>query len=106
MLDYLQFASRAVDKAVALGIVARLAQMVDSSAPLSEDALPLPKCKDRDDQKFLEFARAVDADWLVSKDRALLKLTRRTERDFRFRIAQLVPLVSACGLESAAPVPA
>ncbi|ASD80303.1 putative toxin-antitoxin system toxin component, PIN family [Burkholderia gladioli] len=103
VLDYPQFASRAVDKAAALATVARLSQAADGSAPLPENAPPLPKCKDRDDQKFLELARAVDADWLVSKDRALLKLSRRTERDFHFRIAQPAPFVSACGLEPAEP---
>ncbi|AIO66909.1 PIN domain-containing protein [Burkholderia oklahomensis] len=56
---------------------------------------PLPKCKDRDDQKFLELAYAARADWLVSKDRALLKLARRTERDFGFRIAQPAPFAAS-----------
>ncbi|CAJ2905671.1 nucleotide binding protein PINc [Burkholderia pseudomallei] len=56
---------------------------------------PLPKCRDRDDQKFLELAYTARADWLVSKDRALLKLTRRTERDFGFRIAQPAPFAAS-----------
>lgn len=37
----------------------------------------LPKCKDPDDQKFLELAFAANADVLVTKDRALLDLARR-----------------------------
>ena len=56
----------------------------------------LPKCKDRDDQKFLELAHAAQADWLVSKDRAVLKLAKRIARDFGFQIAQPAPFVSAC----------
>ena len=56
---------------------------------------PLPKCRDRDDQKFLELAHASQADWLVSKDRAVLKLARRTARDFGFQIAQPAPFVAA-----------
>ncbi|AJY43976.1 PIN domain-containing protein [Burkholderia humptydooensis] len=66
---------------------------------------PLPKCRDRDDQKFLELAYAARADWLVSKDRALLKLTRRTERDFGFRIAQPAPF-AASALAAGASEPA
>jgi uncharacterized protein len=38
------------------------------------DRAGLPKCKDADDQKFLELALAADADLLVTGDRELLKL--------------------------------
>ncbi|WP_414442622.1 putative toxin-antitoxin system toxin component, PIN family [Burkholderia sp. 22PA0106] len=106
VLDYPQFAPRQIDKPVALAAVVRLTQQVDTSAPLPDDALPLPKCRDRDDQKFLDLARAVEADWLVSKDRDLLKLSRRTERDFGFRILQPAPFVVACGLTPTEPAPA
>ncbi|QLQ24880.1 MAG: putative toxin-antitoxin system toxin component, PIN family [Dechloromonas sp.] len=44
---------------------------------------PLPRCEDRDDQKFLELAARAGADWLVSKDSALLKLRRRPNLGFR-----------------------
>ncbi len=37
----------------------------------------LPRCRDPDDQKFLELALAGGADYLVTKDRALLELARR-----------------------------
>jgi putative PIN family toxin of toxin-antitoxin system len=47
------------------------------------DAPPLPRCKDRDDQKFLELAARAGADWLVSKDSALLKLRGRPKLGFR-----------------------
>jgi len=47
------------------------------------DSPPLPRCKDRDDQKFLELAARAGADGLVSKDRALLKLRGRTQLGFR-----------------------
>jgi len=97
VLDYPQFARRAVDKAAALATVARLSTLVEPPAP-ADDARPLPRCKDRDDQKFLELAHAMQADWLVSKDRAVLKLAKRIARDFGFRIAQPAPFVSACTL--------
>jgi putative PIN family toxin of toxin-antitoxin system len=47
------------------------------------EAPPLPRCKDRDDQKFLELAARCGADILVSKDKALLKLRGRTRLGFQ-----------------------
>ena len=49
-------------------------------------ATPLPVCSDRDDQKFLELARDAQAAALVTKDKALLKLARRTAKANMFRI--------------------
>jgi putative PIN family toxin of toxin-antitoxin system len=95
VLDYPQFVARAVDKAAALATVARLAT-VAARQDAPDNALALPKCRDRDDQKFLELAHAAKADWLVSKDRALLKLNKRTMRDFGFRIAEPAPFAAAC----------
>jgi putative PIN family toxin of toxin-antitoxin system len=46
----------------------------------------LPICKDRDDQKFLEIARDADAEMLITKDKALLKLAKRTARAGLFAI--------------------
>jgi putative PIN family toxin of toxin-antitoxin system len=114
VLDYPQFARREIDKTTALATVARLAHLVEpapastatATATAAEEARPLPKCKDRDDQKFLELAHAVKADWLVSKDRAVLKLARRIARDFGFQIAQPAPFVTACALPADEPAPA
>lgn len=47
---------------------------------------PLPRCKDPDDQKFLELAAACDARWLLSRDDALLDLARRMRRDWSLDI--------------------
>ncbi|MDD2744799.1 MAG: putative toxin-antitoxin system toxin component, PIN family [Rhodocyclaceae bacterium] len=47
------------------------------------EAPPLPRCKDRDDQKFLELAARCEADILVSKDKALLRLRGRTTLGFQ-----------------------
>jgi putative PIN family toxin of toxin-antitoxin system len=46
----------------------------------------LPVCSDRDDQKFLELARDAGASILVTKDKALLKLGRKTAQGGLFRI--------------------
>lgn len=49
-------------------------------------ACALPVCKDGDDQKFLELALACEADVLITKDKALLKLARKTARNGQFSI--------------------
>jgi predicted nucleic acid-binding protein len=49
-------------------------------------AIRLPVCTDRDDQKFLELARDANAGILITKDKALLKLARKTAKEGLFRI--------------------
>ena len=50
------------------------------------EAIPLPLCRDRDDQKFLEIARDSAAVCLLTRDKLLLRLNgQRLLRD-RFRI--------------------
>ena len=56
----------------------------------------LPRCTDRDDQKFLELARDSAADWLVTADKALLRLARRDRLRGLFRI--LTPAAALAGL--------
>jgi putative PIN family toxin of toxin-antitoxin system len=51
----------------------RVARRIDSPPPEAERA-ELPACRDKDDQKFLEAALAARAEFLVTKDRALLDL--------------------------------
>jgi predicted nucleic acid-binding protein len=43
---------------------------------------PLPRCRDRDDQKFLVLAARAGAAWLVSKDKRLLSLADRPSLPF------------------------
>lgn len=43
----------------------------------------MPRCSDPDDQKFIELAAVVRAQGLVSKDCAVLKLSRRCAPQFR-----------------------
>jgi uncharacterized protein len=122
VLDYPQFAKRAIDKDAVLATLARLTHLIAPKPPASgnesnernagnagnagnnDAAAPkrLPQCKDRDDQKFIELAHRGGAQWLVSKDRAVLKLARRVERDFGFRIAQPARFVEVCLLHDQA----
>jgi len=59
------------------------------------DAPPLPKCRDADDQKFLELALACRADYLVTKDLMLLELARRKVRRTPFQIVTPAQLNAA-----------
>lgn len=72
--------------------------------PLAEvNTFGLPLCTDRDDQKFLEIARDADAEVLVTKDKALLKLARKTAQAGMFRILTPEAWVKAlCGPSAAA----
>lgn len=48
----------------------------------------LPRCRDPDDQKFLELATASGAAVLFSRDAEVLRLARRTVRDGFFEIVK------------------
>lgn len=52
----------------------------------AESGVRLPVCTDKDDQKFLELARDAQADILITKDKALLKLARRLTKAGMFRV--------------------
>jgi uncharacterized protein len=62
------------------------ARLAHHAPPAADDGPALPRCKDRDDQKFLELARDAGADWLVTADKALLRLARRDRLRGLFRI--------------------
>lgn len=79
------FAKRTLDpqaQAAALAACRRLAKRIDSAAPEAARA-GLPRCGDPDDQKFLEAALAANAQFLVTKDRKLLALSRKSGVPFR-----------------------
>lgn len=87
-----EFGKRRLDGAAqqrALATCRRLTTRIDIQAPQAERAR-LPQCRDPDDQKFLEAALAAQAGFLITKDRALLDLSRRKKsqvgRTVPFRI--------------------
>lgn len=45
--------------------------------PIGPSPAHRPRCTDKDDQKFIDLALATGAKWLITRDRALLKLARR-----------------------------
>jgi predicted nucleic acid-binding protein len=64
----------------------RWTQLLPAEPPPQAAAVKLPRCADPDDQKFLELAWASGAQWLLSKDKAVLQLARRTAREGWFQI--------------------
>ena len=83
VLAYPVFALSDSARAVAYTAYAQRARLI---APPDKIAYPLPRCKDRDDQKFLEVARDGQAEALITADKALLILARREKMAGRFRI--------------------
>lgn len=75
VLGYPQFAFDAERQQTAYRAYQAAAIHWDEAA--AHDAIVLPRCKDRDDQKFLELARDANADWLVTSDKLLLRMARR-----------------------------
>jgi len=75
-----------------------LIRLLPSEASMvGKDDIPLPRCADPDDQKFLELTLASGARWLLSKDKELLKLDRRTRSAglFSIRLPQLWSIAEA-----------
>jgi putative PIN family toxin of toxin-antitoxin system len=68
-----RFTLEAPAQAACLAECRRLALRVERAAPPAD----LPRCRDPDDQKFLEAAAAAGADFLVTRDLALLELAHR-----------------------------
>ncbi|CAG9174476.1 putative toxin-antitoxin system toxin component, PIN family [Cupriavidus pinatubonensis] len=80
VLAYPQFARFAVDIDAALATVDRFSTLELLPSQEDADAIRLPRCKDTDDQKFVELAHFSRAACLVSKDKAVLKLRSRLRR--------------------------
>lgn len=83
VLAYDQFALTAERQDAAYAAYLNLAALVEAG-PATDIALP--KCQDKDDQKFLELARDAGAGWLVTADKALLRLRRGRRLEPLFRI--------------------
>jgi len=65
-----------LESAAAAVILDRYDRLARRAVPDGRPLPRLPRCKDADDQKFLELVARIDAGLLVSKDRALLALAR------------------------------
>lgn len=84
VLGYTMFALTDEQQRTALAAYGAL--VMHLAGPPAGVIAALPRCADRDDQKFLELARDSAADWLVTADKALLRLARRDKLRGLFRI--------------------
>ncbi|MEA5098036.1 MAG: putative toxin-antitoxin system toxin component, PIN family [Burkholderiaceae bacterium] len=85
-LRVLDYPNLPLDGASKMRAIGEFDSLIAHIAPTPHTA-PLPLCTDRDDQKFLELARDANAACLITKDKALLKLARKTARAGLFVIA-------------------
>lgn len=79
-----------LDERRRLQAIATFDRYVHGIAPsdtlVRNDGVVLPRCRDRDDQKFLELAYQARARALLTRDEELLRLARRTQREGLFAI--------------------
>ena len=91
----LRYPEMRLDETAAAAIAARYAARCTSLSPDAGPAIPphakLPICGDPDDQKFLELAERGNADWLITRDKALLRLKKAV----RFAIATPEEMIAA-----------
>ncbi len=84
-LVVLHYAHLPLDEQTRPGAAARFDNLITVVAPDAK-LVRLPVCTDKDDQKFLEISRDADAEILITKDKALLKLARKTAQAGMFKI--------------------
>jgi len=77
VLAYPEFGLDDASRKSRLAEVDRCVFRHDSPRPTGPGTLP--RCSDPDDQKFLALAFDASADWLLTRDKALLKLNRRAQ---------------------------
>lgn len=67
-------------------VIAAFDQLITCMPLSGQSTFGLPICSDKDDQKFLEIALQASAHILLTKDKALLKLARKTKNKGMFQI--------------------
>lgn len=75
-----------LDTATQEAILARYGCLARPVPAAGGSPAALPRCQDAEDQKFLELARDGQAEWLVTADKALLRLARKQRLQGVFEI--------------------
>jgi predicted nucleic acid-binding protein len=83
VLDYPHLPLKDDDKPA---IRAEFDRLITCLPPAVVNTFGLPLCTDPDDQKFLELSLQAGAEVLITKDKALLKLAKKTARKNMFAI--------------------
>ena len=83
VLDYPHLPLTEADKPA---IRAEFDRLITCLPAASVNTFGLPLCSDTDDQKFLELSLQAGAAQLITKDKALLKLAKKTARKGMFAI--------------------
>ncbi len=78
-LAVLHYQHLALDDERRANVAAQFDRFIECVAPL-ESGTRLPVCTDKDDQKFLQLARDAQVAYLITKDKALLKLARKVAK--------------------------
>lgn len=87
-LRVLEYPNLRLDPDFRILCAAEFDALVSCTNPASRPGVNLPVCSDRDDQKFLEVARDALATYLITKDKAILKLSKKTSSQGMFRIVR------------------
>jgi putative PIN family toxin of toxin-antitoxin system len=82
----LAYARLGLDTSTQQAVLAEFDRLIALVPQTPHAPSPLPVCKDKDDQKFLELAATSGAHCLITKDKALLKLARRMRKLGLFEI--------------------
>ena len=75
-----------LDERQAAALFKAYAEAAELVVVSEEGVARLPHCSDPDDQKFLELTQQAGAQYLVTRDKALLRLSRTLLRSGRFAI--------------------
>jgi putative PIN family toxin of toxin-antitoxin system len=97
VLAYPEFELAEAQKIQYLAEVGRCTIMCDDRQ--ATHAAALPRCTDPDDQKFLALAQDAAADWLLTRDKALLRIRQKKLEEAGFQIgtpAQWVASLPDC----------
>ena len=87
VLNYKKLALTDIQQQILLAEFDSLIHVIPDDEPSISLPIKLPICRDKDDQKFLVCALSAQANFLITKDKALLKLARKTTKLGLFTIA-------------------
>jgi putative toxin-antitoxin system toxin component, PIN family len=85
-LRVLMYPSLSLDESTRKKCIAAYDEVISCCDFEKKDYTFLPVCQDMDDQKFLELAFDSNAHFLLTKDKALLKLSAKIRKSSFFRI--------------------